>query len=166
MGLNKFSLEGKKVLITGASSGIGKQTAIEASQMGAELFITGRNKERLNETHTLCKKGNHKTISADLTNHDELMSVINNIDSKIDGVVHCAGSVEYMPCSFINEKTVLEMMEINFKTSVLITSYLLRKKKLNKMASIVFLSSIASTKPYFGGSLYSSSKALKFLLNI
>jgi NAD(P)-dependent dehydrogenase (short-subunit alcohol dehydrogenase family) len=155
---NKFSLEGKKILITGASSGIGKQTAIEASKLGAELVLTGRDEKRLNETLSLCEKGNHKLIIADLLVHEQLKNVVSEI-SKLDGIVHSAGAVEYMPCKFINEKNVYEMMDVNYKTAVLITSYLLRKKKLNNMASIVFISSIASVLPAFGGSLYSSAKA-------
>lgn len=156
---NKFSLKGKKILITGASSGIGKQTAIEASKVGAELIITGRNEKRLNETLSLCEKGNHLTIIADLLNHEQLMTVISKIDGKIDGIVHSAGIVEYMPCKFLTEKNVYEVMDTNYKAPVLLTSYLLRKKKLNNMSSIVFISSIASSMPTYGGSLYTSSKS-------
>ena len=154
----KFSLKGKTILITGASSGIGMQTAIECSIAGANLILTARNEERLTETLNKCKKGNHKIIVADLKNQNEITNIISEID-KIDGVVHSAGIAEYMPCKFINEKNIYEIMDINFKAPVLLTSLLLRKKKLNKMASIVFISSIASKLPSFGVSLYSSSKA-------
>ena len=86
---NKFSLKGKKILITGASSGIGKQTAIEASKLGAELVLTGRDEKRLNETLSLCEKGNHKLIIADLLVHEQLKNVVSEI-SKLDGIVHSA----------------------------------------------------------------------------
>jgi NAD(P)-dependent dehydrogenase (short-subunit alcohol dehydrogenase family) len=158
MASTKFSLKGKTILITGASSGIGRQTAIETSNVDAELIITGRNKERLEETLSLCSKANHKIIVADLLDHEQLVNVVSECE-KIDGIVHSAGAVEYMPCKFINEKNVYEMMDVNYKTAILLTSYILRKKKLNNMASIVFISSIASVMPAFGGSLYSSSKA-------
>ena len=66
MNQQPFSLQGKKILITGASSGIGAQTAITASQMGAILIITGRNKENLSETLTKLHGAGHVTIETDL----------------------------------------------------------------------------------------------------
>jgi NAD(P)-dependent dehydrogenase (short-subunit alcohol dehydrogenase family) len=134
------------------------QTAIECSKAGANLIITGRNNKRLSATLNKCEKGNHKTIIADLTKQDDINNLISQINN-IDGVVHSAGIAEYMPCKFISEENFYNIMDINFKAPVLITSLLLRKKKLNKQASIVFISSIASRLPSFGVSLYASSKA-------
>lgn len=158
MASTKFNLEGKTILITGASSGIGMQTAIEASMLNADLIITGRNEDRLNECLNKCKKGNHKAIIADLTKYDELINLVSQIE-KLDGIVHSAGIVNYVPAQFINEDNVYELMDVNYKAPVLLTSNLLRKKKFNKMASIVFISSIASEAPAYGGSQYSSSKS-------
>ena len=154
----KFSLEGKTILITGASSGIGMQTAIECSTAGANLIITARNKKRLTNTLNLCKKGNHKIIVADLTNQDEIKVLVSQIE-KLDGIVHSAGVVNYIPTQFITDKNIYELMDVNYKAPVLLTSLLIRKKKFNKMASIVFISSIASQAPAYGGGQYSSSKA-------
>ncbi len=155
----KFSLENKRILITGASSGIGRQTAIEASSLGAKLIITGRNKERLQETLSLCKKGNHKAIIADLEKQDQIKEFIYQVDTKLDGIVHSAGAVNFLPAKFINENNIYEMMDINYKSAVLLNSFLLRKKRFNEKASMVFISSIASAFPVYGGGLYAVSKA-------
>jgi len=154
----KFSLKNKTILITGASSGIGMQTAIECSIAGANLIITARNKERLTETLSKCKKGDHKIIIADLTKQDDVKDLVSQID-KIDGIVHSAGVVNYIPTQFITEKNIYELMDVNYKAPVLLTSLLIRKKKFNKMSSIVFISSIASAQPAYGGGQYSSSKS-------
>ena len=153
MASTKFSLEGKTILITGASSGIGKETAIQTSSMGAKLILTGRNKKRLEETLGLCKKGNHLIVTADLLKQEQLKELVSKIDTKIDGIVHSAGISDFVISKFIDEKSIYEMMDVNFKIPVLLTALLLRKKKFNKKASMVFLSSIANKGiarlPYF-----------------
>ena len=73
---NPYSLLGKTIIITGASSGIGKKTAIECSKMGASLVITGRNKERLEDTFRLLEGNDHKMIIADLSKEEEIKSFV------------------------------------------------------------------------------------------
>src|SRR6218665_3790088 len=88
---NPYSLSNKKILITGASSGIGKCTAIECAKLGAELILTGRNESRLNEVlDSLENKELHKTFAYDLTNDEDIKSLVGNID-KIDGAFFSAG---------------------------------------------------------------------------
>ena len=154
----KFSLKDKTILITGASSGIGKQSAIEISNSGANLIITGRNKTNLKKTLALCKKGNHKLIISDLTNNIQLENLVSKID-KIDGIVHSAGISNSVISKFINSDIIYEMMDINFRAPVLLTSLLLRNKKINKEASLIFMSSIATIYPVIGSALYTSSKS-------
>ncbi len=158
MASTKFSLAGKKILITGASSGIGRQAAIEISKSKAEIIITGRDEKRLNETLEKCKKGNHKIIVADLTKNDDILYLVSQID-KLDGVVHSAGISKLIISKFINEKSIYDVMDINFRAPVLLTSYLLRKKAINDLGSLVFISSIATVYPALGGALYTSSKS-------
>ncbi len=158
MASTKFSLAGKKILITGASSGIGRQAAIEISKSKAEIIITGRDEKRLNETLKKCKTGNHKIIVADLTKNDDILCLGSQID-KLDGVVHSAGIVTYIMSKFINEKSIYDVMDINFRAPVLLTSYLLKKKAINDLGSLVFISSIATVYPALGGALYTSSKS-------
>lgn len=96
MNYNPYSLEGKRILITGASSGIGRTTAIESSKLGAVLTITGRNKERLEETLEGLDGEGHKTILADLTVKEDIEALVNEVDC-LDGIVLCAGQGTVVP---------------------------------------------------------------------
>ena len=156
--MQDFLLTDKNILITGASSGIGKATAILASQMGANVVIHGRDIEKLNQTFSeLNINAKHQIIKADLSKADELMDFVKQCPS-LDGVVHCAGIVKPVPAKFIQPKHIEEMFSINYNAVVLINSYLLQQKKINNDASIVLISTISTQHSYFGGALYISSK--------
>ena len=156
--MKAFNLEGKTILITGASSGIGQQTAITLSEYGASVAITGRNEERLNKTLEALTGGGHQIIVADLTDEAELDKIVTEC-GEIHGVVHSAGITGHLPVHFIKEKHLSEMFRINYEVPVLLTGKLLKKKKIAKNGSILFLSSIATKYPYYGGALYGSSKS-------
>jgi len=155
---NPFSLVNKVILITGASSGIGKSTAIECSKMGAQLIITGRNVKRLNDTYKSLHGDNHKQVSTDLSKDEGIDYLIENLP-KLDGIVHVAGIVKPKPFQFLNRKELDEIMDTNFYAPILLTNLMLRKKIIKKFASIVFVSSISGVVcSYIGGSTYSASK--------
>ena len=155
---NPFSLSGKTILVTGASSGIGKNIAIECSRMGAQLCISGRNSERLNETFNELEGSNHQQFVADLSRDEEIEKLVLSLP-KLDGIVHVAGIVKPKPFQFLNREELNEVMNINFYAPVLLTNLLVRKKLVNKNSSIVFISSISGVKASFiGGSSYSASK--------
>jgi len=156
--MNPFSLANKTILVTGASSGIGAQTAISASQLGATVILSARNKTKLEETLSKLKGKNHQIITADLTNTEEVQQLVGKLMS-IDGVVHSSGIVRPFPIKFIDEKHIKEMFEINYNAPVLLMSKLFKAKKINKSGSVVFMSSISSHFSHKGGALYSSSKA-------
>lgn len=156
--MNPFSLENKTILVTGASSGIGAQTAISASKLGATVILSARNKTKLEETLSKLEGGNHQIITADLTKQEEVKQLLDNLGN-IDGVVHSSGIVRPFPVKFIDEKHIQEMFEINYNAPVLLMSKLFKAKKINKSASVVFMSSISSHFSHKGGALYSSSKA-------
>lgn len=153
-----FDLSGKSILVTGASSGIGKQCAISISECGGQLIITGRDKLRLNETFEQLKGKGHSQIIADLSTDDAIENLCDQL-SKLNGIVHCAGITSPLPAKFIRSRHIDEMMRINYHAPVLITSRILSKKKLMDNSSIVFISTIATKFPYYGGSLYISSKS-------
>ena len=153
-----YSFSGKTVLVTGATSGIGKQSAIDLSAAGATLIITGRNKERLNETIQLLKGEGHTLFIADLTEFDSLGTFAESLPV-LNGIVHSAGVTGHLPAKFIGVNDISEVMRVNYMAPVLLTAALLRKKKVAANASIVFLSSITTKYPYYGGALYGSSKA-------
>ena len=153
-----FSLIDKTILITGASSGIGRQAAILISQAGGSVWITGRDEERLKETFSLLAAGDHHLKVADLTLEEELDGLISCLPN-LNGMVHCAGIVSPLPVKFIMQEHISQMFSINYYVPVNLTSKLLRKKKVLDRSSILFMSTIATKNPYFGGALYSGSKA-------
>jgi len=139
---NPFSLEGKTILITGASSGIGRGIAVECSKMGANVVITGRNKQRLNETYLSLNGNNHIQIIADLSKNDDLNYLVEQCP-QLDGFVSNAGIPKLMIVKFIQKESLEEIIGINTIAPILLTSALIKKKKVIKGGSIVFISSIS-----------------------
>jgi NAD(P)-dependent dehydrogenase (short-subunit alcohol dehydrogenase family) len=155
---NPFSLDGKTILITGASSGIGKATAIECSKSGAKVIIIGRNQERLNETFCDLEGEGHSQYILDLTDFNIFNDFVNNLPI-LNGVVHSAGISNHLPFQFLTEEYMKNMFDINFSSGALLSSKLVKKKKIDKNSSIVFITSISGiTSSYIGGSVYSASK--------
>lgn len=154
---NPFGLDGKVILVTGASSGIGRGIAIACARMGAKIIAVGRNKERLEEMLSRITGNEHQIAVCDITNQEELIDMVVNLP-KLDGIVHCAGIGQRIICKDLEQQDVDKVMDINFKAPVLLQSQLLQQKKINKNASIVFVASIASCSPSIGNSVYSASK--------
>lgn len=154
---NPFSLEGKNILITGASSGIGKGIAIACSKMGANVIINGRNEKRLHETMSEMEGVGHRLIVADLCSVPQLHEVVEKLP-ELDGIVHCAGIGQRVLCKQLQEADIDSVMNVNFKAPVMLQTEILKQKKINNGASVVFIASIASWSPSFGNSVYSASK--------
>ena len=155
---NPFSLQDKTILVTGASSGIGKAIAIECSKMGAKVFITGRNEQRLEETYNEMEGMQPHYIVADLTKKEDIDRIVEKV-KELDGLVNCAGISGHSLFSFLKEEEVKNMFDINFFSQMNVCKQLLRKKKINKGASIVFLTSTSGIlSSYIGGSIYSATK--------
>lgn len=162
MAYNPFALEGKTILVTGASSGIGQAIAVECSKMGASVIVTGRNEERLNDTFGMLAVikdyQQHQSVIADLNEESSIMSLVNNIGS-IDGLVNNAGVNRVKPVSFIKDEDLEYVFNTNTFASVRLSKLLIKKKKLNNNASIVFTSSVSAFFNAPGRALYASSKA-------
>ena len=139
---NPFSLEGKTVLVTGASSGIGRGIAVECSKMGAKVVINGRNKERLQKTFDQLEGEGHIQIVADLSIQDDIERLANEVP-ELNGFVNSAGIPKICPVKRIDRQTLEEIMNVNAFGPILLTSQLLRKKKLQKKSSIVLIASIS-----------------------
>ena len=137
---NPFTLEEKTILVTGASSGIGRAIAIACSKMGARLLITGRNKERLESTFLELEGSGHNQIIADLTEKEDLSALVEN-SGELDGLVNNAGVSMRLLVKDITDKALGYVMDSNFTAPVFLTRMLLKKKKIKKEASIVFISS-------------------------
>ena len=154
----RFSLVGKTILVTGASSGIGRAIAIACSQQGANVVVTGRNQERLQATLDALAGEGHQVFAADLTIAEQRSALAEQVPV-LDGVVHCAGIGSRVLCKMLEERDVAKVMQANFEAPVLLQAELLREKKIAKEASIVFIASAAATMPSVGNAIYSASKA-------
>lgn len=154
---NPFTLEGKTILVTGASSGIGRGIAIACSKMGGTVVLNGRNEGRLKETLTQMDGNAHRIVTADLSCMSQLSDMVASLP-QLDGIVHCAGIGQRVLCKQMKEEDLDVMMGTNFKAPVMLQTEILKQKKLNKGASIVFIASIASESPSVGNSIYCASK--------
>jgi NAD(P)-dependent dehydrogenase (short-subunit alcohol dehydrogenase family) len=157
MDFNPFSLEGKTILVTGASSGIGQAIAIACSKMKATVLISGRNRSKLETTLSLMEGDGHKILIADLTNQDDIYDLVIQLP-KLDGIVYNAGIGSRKLCKMIEKEDIDIVMKTNFTSSVLLQSSILSLKKINKGASIVFIASRAAESPSIGNAIYSASK--------
>jgi len=159
MDYNPFSLKGKTILVTGASSGIGRETAIQCSRMGARVIITARNEDRLGETLSQLEGEGHGKVIAELTRQEELEKLVDTIDT-INGVVLCAGKGMTSPFPFSTRDKYDSVFDVNFFAPVELLRLLVKKKKLEKESSVVFVSSIGGIKSFqLGNGVYGASKA-------
>lgn len=155
---NPYSLEGKTILVTGASSGIGRATAIECTKLGARVVVTGRNKERLLSTYEKLEGTGHLWIIADLSTPDGVETLVGQLP-QLDGLVNNAGISNTKLIGFIKQEDLEQTFATNAYAPILLMKALLKNKKLNKKASIVFVSSAASINPDVANSVYSATKA-------
>lgn len=156
---NPFSLSDKLLLITGASSGIGAETAIQCSKLGARIIVTGRNEERLKETLSRMEGDGHDAIIADLILQEELEKLVEKL-MPVNGVVLCAGKGMTSPFPFSTRDKYDEVFNVNFFSSVELLRLLVKKKKIEKESSVVFVSSIGGVNSFqFGNCVYGASKA-------
>ena len=155
---NPFSLENKTVLITGASSGIGKSVSIECAKMGAKVIITGRNENRLKDTFNELEGDGHNMVVADLSNMDDITKLANTCP-KLDGISHNAGIAKIVPVKFVNKDDLDNILFTNTTGPIFLTQMLLRSKKIQNNASVVFTSSLSGIYcVHYGESMYAASK--------
>ncbi|WP_242135033.1 SDR family NAD(P)-dependent oxidoreductase [Aestuariivivens marinum] len=155
---NPFTLINKTILITGASSGIGRATAILCAEMGATLFITGRTEAKLNETFTNLSGTGHQKIVLDFEIEDAITRLVAAID-QLDGIVHSAGMLDSTPIKFVNSTKLSKVMKLNFEVPYKITHQLVKERKIAKNGAIVYVSSLAGIGVGIVGNFaYSASK--------
>ena len=155
---NPFSLEGKTVLITGASSGIGRAAAVECSRMGAKVIITARNEERLSQTLAALEGDGHPVIACDLGEEESIDRLVASVPV-IQGLINNAGFTKLLPVPFVNGNDLKRILDVNTVAPILLMQKLVKKKKLEKGASVVFTSSLAGLGTCsVGNSMYTASK--------
>lgn len=158
MSYNPFSLEGKTILVTGASSGIGKAAAIECSKMGATVIVTARNEARLSQTFSELEGDGHQMFLCDLASESDIDKMVAELP-EIQGLINNAGYTKILPVQFINAEDLKGILDVNTIAPMLLLQKLLKKKKLKKGASVVFTSSMAGLgSSTVGNSMYTASK--------
>lgn len=156
-----FHLHGKTVLVTGATSGIGRAVAVECARVGARVVASGRDQGRLDETMAMLDAAGgsgHLAHAADLTDAAQLEQLV-VAAGEIDGVVHAAGISGVAPMRMLRQPVMQNILDNNFMAPLILTQRLLYKKSLRSGASLVFLSSIAAHTATLGLSPYAASKA-------
>ena len=153
---NPFSLAGKHILVTGASSGIGRTSAIAFSKMVATLILVARNANNLQVTMSQLHGEGHACFICDLTDEIAVDNLINKLP-KLNGVVHNAGVASRIPCKLINVDNYDEVFDLNTKATILLQAKLLSNKRINNAASIVFVASMAADYPSVVNAVYRSS---------
>lgn len=158
---NLIDLTEKTILVTGASSGIGRQTAITLSETGAKVILTARNEDRLNETLGMLYGGGHACYPFDLCDLDNMEQLLKEIVGKhgrMQGLAFCAGITEIRSCKMTTPEIMLKVMTTNFFSFFELVRQFAKKKYSNDGAKIVAVSSAASVRPGRGQSAYAASK--------
>ncbi len=156
---NHYSLVNKRILITGASSGIGRESAQVFAQAGATVIITGRNVSRLEEVYNCLSGSGHTMVVTDFLSENVIVDICNSITEPIDGILHSAGISQALPYKFSSYKVMEKMMKTNFEVPYLLTQQLFKKRLINSGGSVLFLSSIGGCKMGSAGiSIYGASK--------
>lgn len=156
---NPFSLSGKTLLAVGASSGIGRQVAIECSKLGASVHIVARTESALKQTLSLMAGDTHVIHVCDITDGKQLDNLIEELP-KLDGMCNSVGVSKVMLVKFLNKHILDEMMNTNALSPILLTQRLAKNKKFNNQASIVFISSLSGVYTvHYGDALNAATKA-------
>lgn len=154
----QFTLEGKTILITGASSGIGRGIAVACADLGAKCILVARNEKRLLEVLRECGGAGHSIEVVDVSDYEALKELVDRVP-QLDGLVQCAGiSDNHTPLKFLTPQFIDELLSVNLKAPILLLSMLEKKKRLNKGASVVMMSSIAGFHASAAHSLYGATK--------
>lgn len=152
-----FSLEGRRVLVTGASSGIGREIAVACAREGATVVATGRDEDRLAATLELLAGSGHASVAGDLRTADGRKAVASGA-GVVDGLVHCAGTTGVRLFRQVDAKHIDDDFAINFDAPILLTQAMLAGRQVAQGGSIVFIGSFAAHIGAKGSSMYSASK--------
>ena len=153
-----FSLAGKTILVTGASSGIGKAVAQQCAAAGAACILTARNQERLLQTLETLEGDGHQIIKSDLSTIEGVQDIVKCLP-KVNGMVCCAGVVETKILKFTEECDLLNLFNTNAFSAIRLVREMVQQKRLQKESSIILISSISGVRcGYLGGSIYGATK--------
>lgn len=152
-----IDLKNKTILIVGATSDIGFDNAVTLHELGANLILTGRNNKKLSDIRTIL--GNkHKYILADISNENDIAKAVEAIECGLDGVIFSIGLAKLYPARLVDESNIENIFFTNYSIPVLFTKQLLRKRKINENASLIYYTSVSYRKQFVGNAIYSSAK--------
>ena len=149
------TLKNKKILVVGATGGLGSAIARFLSTKGAALFVSGRNQEALS---VIAQDLGVDSLALNLNNASERVSLVDTVGA-LDGVVYAAGVSPVAPVRYLKDAEITTCLDLNTMVPLLLVRDLFKQKKLNAGASIVWLSSVASSRGTAGYAAYSASKA-------
>lgn len=155
---NAFSLEGRVILVTGASSGIGAATAHLCAELGAKLVLNGRDVERLHAVNTALAGVGHVVIAGDLSLGETREALVEAAPA-YDGLASCAGIAALVPLRMANEAHFQKMLSVNYLAPITLAQRLLYKKRLRNGASLVFVTALAAHVAPQAAAGYAASKA-------
>lgn len=149
----------KRILVTGASSGIGRETAIQLSRYGAKVIAVGRREDKLDDLIQELSGDGHKKIVFDLTDLENYQQLFSESveDGSLDGLVHCAGIAKPVPVKMVSQFFIKETFDINFVSFMELMKYF-TKRKISKGGSVVAVSALAAHSPRKCMSIYAASK--------
>lgn len=153
-----FSLHGRRILVTGASSGIGAAVARLCAQLGAQLVLSGRDAQRLQAVQASLEGSGHEALSGDLTDGATLDALAQSAPA-FDGLASCAGAAGLVPMRMASERYLQQMLDINYLAPIGLAQRLLKGKKLREGASLVFVSALSARAAPQAAGAYAASKA-------
>jgi NAD(P)-dependent dehydrogenase (short-subunit alcohol dehydrogenase family) len=160
--MNPFSLAGRAVLVTGASSGIGRATAVALSEIGASVVLVGRNRDKLAETRSLLEGERHHVEPFDLNCTDELPQWMKGVAERhgpLSGLVHCAGAQVLMPLRMLKTKHLEDLFRINVVAGIMLAKGFRQKGVTPGAGAIVYVSSVMGEVGSPGRAAYCASKS-------
>lgn len=156
-----FSLEGKRILVTGASSGIGRSCAIELSKLGAQIILVARSQTRLEECLGCLSGVGHIIEVFDLDCGEKIVEWLKSLSQRtgaIDGLIHAAGMTKTMPIRAMNQASYDQILKINLESSYFLAKAFRQKGVYAKSSSLLFIGSVMSVVGQAGLSAYCASK--------
>lgn len=153
-----FSLYGRRILVTGSSSGIGAAVAQLCARLGAELVLNGRDAKRLENTRASLAGKGHLVVPGDLTEAETQDALVQAVPA-YDGLVSCAGAAALVPMRMASEKYLQQMLAVNYLAPIGLTQRLLNKRRLRDGASLVYISALSARAAPLAAGTYAASKA-------
>ncbi len=157
-----MDLRGRTILVTGASSGIGRETAILLSHLNARVVLTARNEQRLSETCVALRPGDHRSEPFDLSRSDEVPKWLQSVTAQtgpLHGIVHAAGKQAATPVRFLTEQKLEDLVRTNFYSAMMLARGFSQKNCHVPGGSLVFLSSVTAWTGKPAISLYAATKS-------